>query len=264
MSHATHNCGSLRSRQRRPTRARARHSRPIGIPPSNRALTGRLLPGSYLPARSCFRVRPRSPLRQLEGVVEEIQTVLRDLQNPRSLALCGISVGWLGALRLAKRYPDQLLDRKSRLNLGVNLWSPLSPPKILSDIYGCCTHCSRGNTAPRPSRTQGAASPARSMAVRDVAAADVFREAAFDRANGPPLPTDCLGSIVPTTAAVCVARRPLLITGEPHLDYSSPADGVRVSQAHCQRPCNIVLERTGHLGSITRPEAFYATVRRNS
>jgi len=48
----------------------------------------------------------------------------------------------------------------------------------------------------------------------------------------------------------------LIITGERGLDHVVPVDG---STAYATRISNaraVVLERTGHLGSITRPEAF--------
>jgi pimeloyl-ACP methyl ester carboxylesterase len=53
----------------------------------------------------------------------------------------------------------------------------------------------------------------------------------------------------------------LVVTGEHPLDHVVPAGG---SSAYAELIANaraVVLERTGHLGSITRPEAFAALVR---
>jgi pimeloyl-ACP methyl ester carboxylesterase len=53
----------------------------------------------------------------------------------------------------------------------------------------------------------------------------------------------------------------LIVTGEPGLDHVVPVEG---SSEYVRRIANargVVLERTGHLGSITRPEAFTDVVR---
>jgi hypothetical protein len=53
----------------------------------------------------------------------------------------------------------------------------------------------------------------------------------------------------------------LIVTGEPGLDHVVPVEG---SSEYVRRIANaraVVLERTGHLGSITRPEAFTDVLR---
>ena len=64
-------------------------------------------------------------------------------------------------------------------------------------------------------------------------------------------------------AAACarISAPTLIVTGEPALDHVvSVADSVGyVSLIHGAR--GVVLERTGHLGSITRPGNFAAIVR---
>jgi Predicted hydrolases or acyltransferases (alpha/beta hydrolase superfamily) len=54
----------------------------------------------------------------------------------------------------------------------------------------------------------------------------------------------------------------LVVTGEPHLDHVVPVEGSSeylrlIPDAHA-----VVLERTGHLGSITRPEVFARIIHR--
>jgi pimeloyl-ACP methyl ester carboxylesterase len=61
---------------------------------------------------------------------------------------------------------------------------------------------------------------------------------------------DCAGITAPT----------LIITGEPHLDHVVPVDGSSEYLRLIPNARAAVLERTGHLGSITRPEAFAALV----
>jgi 3-oxoadipate enol-lactonase len=48
----------------------------------------------------------------------------------------------------------------------------------------------------------------------------------------------------------------LIVTGEPRLDYVVPAQGSSEYVRLIRGARAVVLERTGHLGSITRPEAF--------
>jgi pimeloyl-ACP methyl ester carboxylesterase len=48
----------------------------------------------------------------------------------------------------------------------------------------------------------------------------------------------------------------LIVTGEPRLDYVVPATGSSEYVRLIPGARSVVIERTGHLGSITRPEAF--------
>src|SRR4029079_8467140 len=62
---------------------------------------------------------------------------------------------------------------------------------------------------------------------------------------------DCKGVQAPT----------LVVTGEPHLDHVVTVGGTR-EYAHLIRGASLVLlERTGHLGSVTRPHDFAAAIR---
>jgi pimeloyl-ACP methyl ester carboxylesterase len=53
----------------------------------------------------------------------------------------------------------------------------------------------------------------------------------------------------------------LVVTGEPHLDHVVPVEGSSEYLRLIPKARAAVLERTGHLGSITRPDAFAALVR---
>ena len=59
-----------------------------------------------------------------------------------------------------------------------------------------------------------------------------------------------------------VASPTLVITGEPALDWVVPVDNTLEIVRLIPRARHVVLERSGHLGAITRPAAFAATVRR--
>jgi pimeloyl-ACP methyl ester carboxylesterase len=52
----------------------------------------------------------------------------------------------------------------------------------------------------------------------------------------------------------------LVITGEPGLDHVVPVEGSSAYGQLIPGARVLVLERTGHLGSITRPDAFAALV----
>jgi pimeloyl-ACP methyl ester carboxylesterase len=53
----------------------------------------------------------------------------------------------------------------------------------------------------------------------------------------------------------------LVVTGERHLDHVVPVEGASEYVRLIPNARAAVLERTGHLGSITRPEAFAAMIR---
>jgi pimeloyl-ACP methyl ester carboxylesterase len=57
-----------------------------------------------------------------------------------------------------------------------------------------------------------------------------------------------------------VAAPTLVVTGEQALDHVVPADGSAGYVALIRGARSVVLERTGHLGSITRPAAFASIV----
>lgn len=66
------------------------------------------------------------------------------------------------------------------------------------------------------------------------------------------------------TRADCgrVAAPTLIITGERHLDHVVPAEGSSEYVQLIAGARGVVLERTGHAGTMTRPDAFAAMVRK--
>ena len=62
-------------------------------------------------------------------------------------------------------------------------------------------------------------------------------------------------------ACARIAAPTLVVTGEPALDHVVPADGSIGYVSLIRGARGVVLERTGHLGWITRPAAFAAIVR---
>lgn len=58
-----------------------------------------------------------------------------------------------------------------------------------------------------------------------------------------------------------IAAPTLVVTGEPGLDYVVPVAGTSEYLRLIAGAAGIVIERTGHLGSVTRPTAFASIVR---
>jgi pimeloyl-ACP methyl ester carboxylesterase len=65
--------------------------------------------------------------------------------------------------------------------------------------------------------------------------------------------------VAPTCARVVAPT--LVVTGEPRLDHVVPVDGSSGYLNLIRGARAVVLERTGHLGALTRPDAFAAAVR---
>jgi len=63
-------------------------------------------------------------------------------------------------------------------------------------------------------------------------------------------------------AAACarITAPTLVITGEPQLDYVVPVDGTSQYAKLIAGASAVVIERTGHQGSLTRPAAFAAAI----
>lgn len=59
-----------------------------------------------------------------------------------------------------------------------------------------------------------------------------------------------------------VAAPTLVVTGEPALDWVIPVDSTMTFARLIPHAQHVTLERTGHLGTMTRPAAFAASVRR--
>ncbi len=60
----------------------------------------------------------------------------------------------------------------------------------------------------------------------------------------------------PAGDALKVSAPTLIITGEPQLDYVVPADGTAEYAQLIPGARYVRIERTGHLGYITKPERF--------
>ena len=199
------------------------------------------------------------PAHGFDNYVNQVMQAM-DRAGLRSAVVAGVSYGGLIASEFAARYPD----RVSRLVLVSALptgWTPdarvrfyLKAPRLLSPIFVL--------TAPGRLRAEFAA------AVPGIAKR--FRAMArhgLRVARAPMSPTLMARRVRwaeqhrfadPGT----VTAPTLVVTGEPELDRIVPVASTR-RYLECLRSAeHVVLAHTGHLGIVTRPDAFAATLER--
>jgi pimeloyl-ACP methyl ester carboxylesterase len=174
--------------------------------------------------------------------------------------ICGVSFGGLIAVRFAARHAsrcDALIlasTPRPRLRLRPRHQFYLRAPWILGPIF----------LAETPFRLRAeilAAIPDRRArwrfvvrTLRMVVGAPVSLSRMAGRArmiSAEDVGPDCARITAPT----------LVLTGERHLDHVVPVEGSSEYLRLIPHARAAVLERTGHLGSITRPDAFTAIVR---
>ena len=199
------------------------------------------------------------PARGLDPYVQQITTAL-DRAGIERATICGISFGGLPAIRFASQHPERTsalvlasvpgtnwqLRRRHRFYARAPwLFGPLflaeSPFRLRGELRAAFPDAATrwrflrwqvGNLARAP------LSPTR-MAQR----AAVI--------SGARLRDECARITAPT----------LIVTGERDLDRVVPVDVTREYLHLIAGARHTTLDRTGHLGSITRPDAFAALVR---
>jgi pimeloyl-ACP methyl ester carboxylesterase len=199
------------------------------------------------------------PSQGFENYIEQVTQVL-DRAGLRSAVIAGVSYGGLIATEFAARHPE----RVSRLVLVSALptnWSPdrrirlyLKAPRLLSPLFVL--------TAPRRLRAEFAAAvPDRATRVRAWARQTL-------RVARAPMSPKLMARRVRWfeqhrfVDPAEVAAPTLVVTGEPELDRIVPVASTRGYLERLQTAEHVVLERTGHLGIVTRPEAFADAIER--
>jgi pimeloyl-ACP methyl ester carboxylesterase len=194
-----------------------------------------------------------------DGYARQVADALSEKGIERA-AICGVSFGGLVAVRFAARHPSRCaalvlastprpalrLRRRHRLYLRAPwLFGPVflaeTPWRLRPEIRTAIPD-------PRARRLFSLA------AVRTLVSAPVSLSRMAARARlistvdvGP----DCERIAAPT----------LVVTGERDLDHVVPVEGSSEYLRLIPHARAVVLERTGHLGSITRPDAFASLVR---
>jgi 3-oxoadipate enol-lactonase len=194
-----------------------------------------------------------------DDYADQVGAVL-DATGLSRAAICGVSFGGLIALRFAARHPSRTgaLILVSTPSAGFQLRRRhevyIRMPWILGPLF----------LIESPSRLR----PELRTAIPDRRARRRFTRQALRTLVTAPLSiarmaergrllsnldvrTDCASITVPT----------LIVTGERGLDYVVPVDTSSAYTQLIRGAQNAVIERTGHLGSITRPDEFARIVR---
>jgi 3-oxoadipate enol-lactonase len=209
---------------------------------------------------SCFRVVTFSlDADDLDGYAEQVGAAM-SAKGIEKATICGVSFGGLIAVRFAALHPARCqalvlastprpalqLRRKHRIYMRAPLiLGPLflaeSPFRLRPEVLAAIPD--------RRARRRFALDGVRTMLSAPVSLRRMAARARIIAASD--LEADCARISAPT----------LVITGEAGLDHVVPVEG---SSEYTRRIANaraFVLERTGHLGSITRPEAFCEVIR---
>lgn len=197
--------------------------------------------------------------RGLDNYADQIRRVLDDRHIDRA-AICGVSFGGLAALRFAATHPDRTsalilvstpgpqwhLRRRHRIYMRAP-W--LFGPLFLAE-------------APRRMRRELA------IALPDTRERWAFMGWQVGTFVGAPLSLPRMAERARLIADVdrvddCrrVGAPTLVITGERRLDYVVPVEGTSQYLQFIPGAQSVVIEGTGHLGSITKPQKFADVVR---
>jgi pimeloyl-ACP methyl ester carboxylesterase len=194
----------------------------------------------------------------LDGYARQVEDAMAAAGLERAI-ICGVSFGGLVALRFAAAHPAmcdalvlastprptmQLRPRHQMYARSPRLFGPIfiaeSPWRVHAEVRSAIPDMkgrlrfsldSLKTLIRAPLSFTGMASRAHMMTAEDVS-------------------NDCPRISVPT----------LVVTGEPGLDHVVPVEGSSAYGQLIPGARVLVLERTGHLGSITRPDAFAALV----
>lgn len=195
----------------------------------------------------------------LNGYAEQVANVMT-LAHVERATICGVSFGGLIAVRFAARYAARcealVLASTPRplLRLRPRHQFYLRAPWIFGPIF----------LAETPFRLR----PEIRAAIPDAEARRRFSLRSLKTAISAPVSLSRIAGrarmittedVTPDCARI--AAPTLVLTGEAHLDHVVPVDGSSEYLRLIPDAQAAVLERTGHLGSITRPDAFAAIIR---
>lgn len=201
---------------------------------------------------------PCRPAAGLDAYVGHIEAVLDAMQIDRAV-LCGISFGGLIALRFAAERASRVsalvmgstpgprfhLKRRHRLYARLPwLFGPLfvaeSPKRLKAEVAAALPDEEARRAFIRKQVATFREAP---LSMSRMAGRALLIES-YDRA------ADCRRIVCPT----------LIIHGEPTLDFVVDANETANYSRLIKDARSVVLERTGHLGSITRPRQFAMAV----
>ena len=196
---------------------------------------------------------PCDPARGFENYVAQVGTAM-DRAGLREAAIAGVSYGGLIAAEFSARHPE----RVSSLVLASALhshWRPnqdqqrfLRSPRLLSPVFAA-------NARARMQPEVVAAFPAMGARLRFMASQGARV------AMAPASPTRMARRVAWATGhrfadPRTITARALVLTGEATLDHVVPVQVTEQYMKELQSAQRVVLERTGHIGLVTRPDSF--------
>lgn len=196
---------------------------------------------------------PCDPARGFENYVAQVGTAM-DRAGLREAAIAGVSYGGLIAAEFSARHPE----RVSSLVLASALhshWRPnqdqqrfLRSPRLLSPVFAA-------NARARMQPEVVAAFPAMGARLRFMASQGARV------AMAPASPTRMARRVAWATGhrfadPRTITARALVLTGEATLDHIVPVQVTEQYMKELQSAQRVVLERTGHIGLVTRPDSF--------
>ena len=191
--------------------------------------------------------------RAFDNYVEQVGTAM-DRTGLSQAAIVGVSYGGLIAAEFSARHPERVssLVLVSALHSG---WQPdpqqqrfLSAPRLLSPMFAA--------TAPGRMRPEvKAAIPAIGARLRFMAGQGARI------AMAPASPTRMARRVTWASShrfadLRSIRARALVMTGEPALDKVVPVQVTERYMTELHTAQRVVLERTGHIGLVTRPDTF--------
>lgn len=195
----------------------------------------------------------------LDGYARQVAAVMAEARIERA-TICGVSFGGLIAVRFAARNPtrcDALIlasTPRPALRLRRRHQMYVRAPWIFGPLF----------LAETPWRLR----PEIRTAIPDAKARRQFSLRALQTLISAPVSLSSMAAratmistedVGPDCARITAPT--LVVTGEPDLDHVVPVEGSSEYLRLIPNARAAVLERTGHLGSITRPDAFAAIVR---
>ena len=208
---------------------------------------------------TCAGSEKTRPTPDLNAHADAVAAVMDEARVERA-TICGISFGGMIAVRFAARHAARcgalvlVSTPRSRLRLKPRHQMYLRAPWILGPLF----------LAETPFRLR----PEVLTAIPDAKGRRAFSLRSLRTVVTAPISLSKMAgrarmiSTDDVTGDCAVITAPtLIITGEPHLDHVVPVDGSSEYLRLIPNARATVLERTGHLGSITRPDAFAAIVR---
>jgi 3-oxoadipate enol-lactonase len=197
--------------------------------------------------------------KTLDDYVDQIVRTL-DQHGVDRAVVCGVSFGGLVALRFAALHPERtsalVLTSTPAPRLGLRrrhqLYTRL--PWILGPFFLVETPLRLGQEIATaiPDWRARWAFRFRVLRILPGALPSLSQMAARARMiSATDLTPDCERVTAPT----------LVVTGEQQLDHVVPVDGTSAYARLIPNACATIIERTGHIGSITRPDAFADVIR---